>query len=65
MDMIEILTDVAQAKQGLAVLNVSPARLKICATAISDLERTLEEILTVAWVPRSLHELHTAIPGDH
>jgi hypothetical protein len=61
MQMTEILTDLSRAKQELAALSLTPDRLKLCTTVISELESTLETILTVAWIPRSLPKLQGAI----
>jgi hypothetical protein len=61
MQIIEIVSDLARAKHELAVLtSLDPARLKLCTTAINDLETILEQVLTVAWIPSTLPELHGA-----
>jgi hypothetical protein len=61
MQVTDILTDLSRAKQELAALTLDAARLKVCTTAITDLESTLEDILTTAWIPRSSSGLHAAI----
>jgi hypothetical protein len=62
MQIIEIISDVTQAKHELAALkDLEPARLKRCTTAIHDLEETLEQLITLPWVPRTLAGLNGAI----
>ena len=62
MQIIEIIGDVRQAKRELAALtDLDPARLKLCTTAIHDLEETLEELITLRWVPRTQAGLNGAI----
>ena len=55
MQIIELIGDVTQAKHDLAALtDLDPARLRRCTTAIHDLEETLEELITLPWIPRTL-----------
>jgi hypothetical protein len=62
MQIIEIIGDVSQAKRELAALrDLDPTRLKRCTTAIHDLEETLEELLTLPWIPRTLAGINGAI----
>jgi hypothetical protein len=62
MQIIEIIGDVRQAKRELAALtDLDPARLKLCTTAIHDLEETLEELITLPWIPRTLAGLDGSI----
>ncbi len=62
MQIIEIIGDVSQAKRELAALkDLEPARLQRCTTAIHDLEETLEELITIPWVPRTLPGIEGAV----
>ena len=62
MQIIELVGDVTQAKHELAALTDSdPTRLQRCTTAIHDLESTLEELITLPWIPRTRAGLNGAI----
>jgi hypothetical protein len=62
MQIIEIIGDVSQAKRELAALtDLDPTRLKLCTTAIHDLEETLEDLITLPWVPRTMAGVTGAI----
>lgn len=62
MQIIEIIGDVSQARRELdALQDLDPARMKRCTTAIHDLEETLEELITLPWIPRTVPGLNGSI----
>jgi hypothetical protein len=64
MEVREIISDVARAKNDLAALALDGTpqkKLKHCAAAVNDLETAATEILTTAWIPRSVPELTASI----
>src|SRR6266436_7430460 len=62
MQITEIVGDVSQAKRELAALkDLDATRLRRCITAIHDLEETLEELITLPWIPRTVPGLDGAI----
>ena len=62
MQIIELIGDVTQAKHELATLtDLDPARFQRCTTAIHDLEETLEELITLPWIPKTLAGVNGAI----
>src|SRR5437762_573126 len=64
MEVREIFSDIARAKNDLAALaldGVTPQRLKHCAAAVNDLETAATEILTTAWIPRNVSQLTASI----
>lgn len=61
LQIIDLISDVTQAKHDLAALNLDPVRLRRCATAIHDLEETLEELVTFPWTPKTMAGVNGAI----
>ena len=64
MQIKEIISDVARAKNDLASLaldGVTPERLARCESTVLNLETIAAEILREAWVPRTVTELTAAI----
>lgn len=64
MEMIQILTDVAQARAELADLaltDVDPARLDLCDACIGCLENELEITIVRPWIPATYPEVQSAI----
>src|SRR5438309_11905695 len=64
MEVREIISDVARAKNdlaGLALDGVTPERMARCQSAVADLENGVAEVLTQNWIPRTVPELTASI----
>lgn len=65
MEIHEIISDVCRAKNDFVALaidgSVSPERLAKCESAAADLETVVTELLTTAWIPRTIPQLTASI----
>src|SRR6266436_2046453 len=64
MEVRDMIGDVARARNDLASLRldgVTPNRLARCESVTRDLETAVTEILTTAWIPRTVPELTASI----